>query len=212
MFIRMMPIVGHLPNCTTKDHVSALKEFVPTIVFGTATFWLTAVILKAFKTYAGANFLGLVYETTYAGQLFIFAVGMLGPILIASAVEPPNTRQFPGRLGHFAILILLGALASGLYAVALAGREPEVSKLIDSDYVYTSSIVIAALVVVMRYLTTVYRKNTQSFDTEERLKAPEKEFAETFAARHEVDPLTPSADNDLASALVDRFNARGATP
>lgn len=208
--IRVLPIFGHLPNCTLKDHASAIKEFVPTIVFGTATFWLTAVILGAFSAYRQFNFAELLYTTTNSGQLFIFSVGMLGPILIVSATDPPNTRQFPGRLGHFALIVVLGALASGFYAIVLAGREQSSLNLVNKSYVYNASLLIALSVVVMRYLTTVYRKNTQSADAEELLKEPENQFADKFSARHTFDPLA-SSDASMTDAMVDRFNSRVAS-
>ena len=206
--IRFLPIFGHLANCTLKDHGSALKEFVPTILFGTATFWLTAIILAGFSAYQGFNFANLLYVTTESGQLFVFSVGMLGPILIISATDPPNTKQFPGRLGHFALIVILGALASGFYAIVLAGRLQNTPNLINISYLYGASLLIAASVVVMRYITTVYRKSTQSADAEGLLKDPENRFADKFSTRHTFDPLAiPEAA--IADEMADRFNSRG---
>lgn len=206
--IRWLPIVGHLPNCTLKNHTDSLKEFSITILFGTATFWVTALLLMGFAANKESDYLDLLYKTTNSGQLFIFAVGMLGPILLASAEEPQNTKQFPGRAAHFALILLLGALASGFYATVLAGRDPRATALINNQFLFTASTVIASLVVVMRYLTTVYRKNTSAFNVEERLKGPEKEFAADFEARHASDPLSASSAS-AADAMVNRFNGRG---
>lgn len=200
------PVIGHLPNCTKKDHESAFNEFVPTILFSTATFWLTALILRAFKSYDNKTWLGLLYETTKSGQLFIFAVGMLGPILIVSAVDLPNAKQFPGRLGHFAVLLVLGAAASGFYGLVLLSRESFGAPLVNAEYLYGASIAIAAFVLVLRYLTTVYRKNTQNATPEEIMKQPEKDFASEFEARHATDPL--QAENDQVDEMIARFGAR----
>jgi len=209
-FIRWFPIIGHLPNCTLKNHVDSLKEFLITILFGTATFWVTALLLMGFAANKSANYLDLLYKTTSSGQLFIFTVGMLGPILLASAEEPPNTRQFPGRASHFALILLLGALASGFYATVLAGRDPKAADLVNSDFLFGASLIIALFVVAMRYLTIVYRKNTSNFSAEERLKRPEEEFAADFEARHASDPLSDSNDA-AADAMVNLFNGRGTT-
>lgn len=208
--IRYLPFFGHLPNCTLKDHASALKEFVPTIIFGTATFWMTALMLKAFSAYEHYKISSLLLETTNAGQLFIFSVGMLGPILIVSATDPPGTKQFPGRLAHFTLIVVLGSLASGFYAIALASRQnDEMLNIVNGSYIYAASLAISAFVVTMRYLTTVYRKNTQSADAESLLKAPEKEFADEFNSRHPTDPLG-SASSSGVDAMVNRFNNGGA--
>lgn len=207
-FIRLLPIVGHLPNCTLKNHKDSFKEFVITLMFGTATFWVTALILAAFSTNVKASPLDLLRLTTSTGQLFIFAVGMLGPILLASAEEPPENKQFPSRATHFAIIILIGALASAFYAMTLIGKDPNSASLVRMDFLFNASVVIAAVVVVMRYLTTVYRKNTASWDAEVRMKLPENEFATAFDARHAVDPLAPAGQSD-AQAMVDHFNKKG---
>lgn len=207
-FIRVLPIVGHLPNCTAKDHKDSIKEFLITLLFGTATFWVTAFILAAFTANATASPSALLYKTMNSGQLFIFAVGTLGPILLASAEDPPEKKQYPGRAFHFATILLLGALASAFYAMTLVGRENPSASLVRLDFLFVASVVISAIVVIMRYLTTVYRKNTANFDVEEGLKRPEKDFATAFDARHASDPLAPAGNSD-AQAMVERFNSKG---
>lgn len=203
-----MPIVGYLADCTAQNHKDSLREFTITILFGTATFWVTALLLMAFSINQGAGYLALLYKTVSTGQLFIFSVGMLGPILLASAEDPKNNRQFPGRTNHFAMILLLGALASGFYAFVLASREPQAAGLLNTEFLFQASLVLSALVIAMRYLTTVYRKSTATFDAEENLKRPVEEFAAQFENRH------PSAEPALvqsaaADEMVDRFNGRG---
>ncbi|HDS1566379.1 hypothetical protein I5U31_03975 [Stenotrophomonas maltophilia] len=205
-----LPILGPLTNCTAKNHRDTLKEFFITILFGTATFWVTALFLKAFSVNDGKKYTEILISTVSTGQLFIFAVGMLGPILLSSAEDPDSTKQFPGRTYHFALILLLGALASGFYAFVLAGREPQASGLLNSDFLFTASVSIAAVVVVMRYLTTVYRKSTASFDAEQNLKEPVDEFARKFNARHSADSTLDIHEQTTSAAdeMAERLNQR----
>lgn len=208
--IRGFPIVGPLANCTLKHHKATIPEFVITILFGTVTFWVTALFLMAFTANSGASYLQLLHKTISTGQLFIFAVGMLGPILIASAEDPANSRQFPGRTNHLAMIVLLGALASGFYGFVLASREPQAQGLLDTQFLFHSSVVLAVIVVIMRYLTTVYRKSTASFDAEENLKAPVERFADEFQDRHPaIDESSPRGSNAAAQEMINRFNGKG---
>ncbi|WP_269792391.1 hypothetical protein [Stenotrophomonas sp. Iso1] len=190
--------------------MDSLKEFSITILFGTATFWVTAIFLKAFLVNKGKSNSAILESTVSTGQLFIFAVGMLGPILLASAEDPDTSKQFPGRTYHFALILLLGVLASGFYAFVLASRETQAAGLFDSQFLYRASICIALVVVVMRYLTTVYRKSTASFNAEESLKEPVNDFAAAFNARHPAEEAAdaPPLRNDAADDMTARFNSR----
>lgn len=205
-----IPILGPLATCSRKNHKDSVKEFAITILFGTATFWVTAVFLKAFTANDGKDYGEVLYTTVSTGQLFIFSVGMLGPILLASAEDPDPKKQFPGRTYHFALILLLGALASGFYAFVLAGRQPQAAGLLNSNFLYNASVCIAVVVVLMRYLTTVYRKSTSSFDAEDGLKAPVNEFAERFNNRHPGAPPDPveSDAHEAADDMVARLNNR----
>ncbi|MFG0712493.1 hypothetical protein ACF8O9_06505 [Stenotrophomonas geniculata] len=205
-----LPILGPLAHCTAKNHKDSLKEFFITLIFGTATFWVTAVFLKAFVSNREKNYFELLASTISNGQLFIFAVGMLGPILLASAEDSDSTKQFPGRAYHFAAMLFLGALSSGFYAFVLAGREPVVKELLDSDFLLIASIFIAGIVVTLRYLTTVYRKSTLAFDAERGLKQPVNDFADKFAARHPNEESLDAApyENPGADKMTEHFNRR----
>ncbi len=202
--LEIMPIVGHLSRCTKQHHKSSLREFIITILFGTATFWVTAIFLRTFSVNKELDFFELIYKTVSNGQLFIFAVGMLGPIVLSSAEDPRNSKQFPGRVNHFALIVLLGALAAGMYALVLAGREDVAKGMFDADFLFSSSVLIALVVVGLRYLTIVYRRSTVHFDAEGEMLAPVTQFAADFNERH---PLTTTSQLDnAADAMVSRLD------
>lgn len=181
-----VPLLGHLAYCSRQNHADTLKEFAVTVIFGTATFWVTALFLKAFTVNSALSFPEVVKTTMNTGQLFIYAVGMLGPILFIALDEPPNAKKFPGRMSHVLFLILLAVVAAGFYAIQLFAKSPNQSNaaLLDTDFLFGASLTIATLVLIIRYLTTVYRKSTLSFDPETEMKDPVADFADDFANRH----------------------------
>lgn len=181
---RSLPLLGPLADCTKKNHRDSVKEVAITVLFGTATFWVTAIFLRVLTVNKGEGYFDLLYKTVSSGQLFIFSVGMLGPILLAAADDPDKNKKFPGRASHFSLLILMAALASGFYAFQLIAREPQGQSLLDTAFLFKASLVIAALVLILRYLTTVYRKSTAEFDPEEQMKEPAANFAREFAQMH----------------------------
>lgn len=179
-----IPVLGPLSRCAPRHHFGAIKEFMIALCFSTSTFWLTALLLRAFAQNRGAEPSNLLYQTVNAGQLFIFAVGFLGPILIMAADDPPRARVFPGRTWHFLGLILLATIASGFYALQLFGRSPGFAELIDVDFLFRASLYIAILTAGLRYLTIVYRRSTLEFDAEKELKGPVENFVNDFTKRH----------------------------
>lgn len=181
-----VPVLGHLVYCSRKNHLDTLKEFAVTVVFGTATFWVTALFLLPFTANRQLGYPALILSTMDAGQLFIFAVGMLGPILFIALDEPPNAKKFPGRTSHVVFLSLIALVAAGFYAIQLVAKNqpPSSEVMVDTNFLFYASAVIAFLVLAVRYLTTVYRKSTLSFDPETQMKEPVADFASQFASRH----------------------------
>lgn len=185
-FFPSIPVIGPLARCTLRHHFVSLKEFLITLCFSTMTFWLTAILLRAFMQNRDERAAALLYQTVNSGQLFIFAVAFLGPILIAAGDDPPRAKVFPDRTWHFLVLILLATVAAGFYAMQLIGKAGPSHAVIDENFLFRASIWIGTLSVVLRYLTIVYRHSTlpTEFDVEAELKEPVEEFAKAFAERH----------------------------
>lgn len=181
---RSVPLFGPLFSCTAKNHIDSLKEFLISTAFGTATFTVTALLLKGLTANKEAGYFDLLHTTVDAGQLFIFAVGMLGPILLTAAEDPATSNTFPSRTVHIALLILIAVLSSGFYAQFLIARNPGAGPLINRDFLFQMSMLIASAVVVMRYLTIVYRKSTADFVAERDMPRQARDFAGSFAQRH----------------------------
>jgi hypothetical protein len=109
---------------------------------------------------------------------------MLGPILFVSLEEPANAKSFPGRVSHVLVLVLIGFVSVGLYALEVGARITELGSIFDTDFLFKASLGVSVIVLSLRYLTTLYRKNTLSFDPEVQMKGPVDNFAEKFAAKH----------------------------
>ncbi|PPT21827.1 hypothetical protein XarbCFBP7629_09710 [Xanthomonas arboricola] len=109
-------------------------------------------------------------------------------------------------MNHWALTILLGALAAGFYALVLVSRSPDAIGLFDMKFLFKASAYIAVVVVILRYLTMVYRKSTSSFDAEHELISPVQNFAKEFEEKLEdrQNEMRSSADD-----MADRFNNRG---
>ncbi len=177
-----IPIFGPLTNCTRSDHRSAAKEFVVILIFATATFWLTALFLRALSANTHATYLAVLSSTARAGELFIFSVAFLGPILVTAGEDPVNAKAFPGRIWHFLALVFLALIASGFYALMKIAQTQGLERIFNVEFLVSSSFAVATFAIVLRYLAIVYRKTTIS--PESIMKGGEQDFADAFEARH----------------------------
>lgn len=174
-----VPVFGHLVYCTRANHADSIKEFVPSIAFSTATFWLTAIFLLALKVNQDATFLGLIRATTESGELLIFSLAFLGSIIVQAAEDPEKARTFPGRSWHFFVVFSVAVVAAGFYALIKVSASTGTRYLFNEQYVLTASAWVATAAIVLAYLTLLYRK--QTFDADEFIKKPENEFVDEFA-------------------------------
>jgi len=120
--------------------------------------------------------------TVENGELTIFAVSLLGPILFLAlddvpenADSPGRTKEFPGKISHMFVVVVLCLLCGALYAGIKVGTDFEQSAL------FVTSFYIAVAAVTLRYLATAYRKETLRPD--EDWKADEEDFVEQFKKR-----------------------------
>lgn len=185
---RILPILGPLVFCTTSDHAKALKEFLMSVSFATATFWVSAIVFRLFKSNADKSYLDLLQSTISNGELLIFSVSFLGPVFLAAAADPNGKNEFPGRSWHMFALIGVSGISALIFAVNKAFSSikfPEplgtLAQHIDTTLIVNYSLFLAATALILRYLTIVYSKSMQAPD--ESMRQDDISFAERFA-RH----------------------------
>lgn len=181
--VRAIPIFGYLVDCTKKQHADAFKEFFFGVIFSTSTFWLSAIILLSLQRNNDATYLAMLRSTVNSGELFIFSVGFMGPIVLTAMDDPGNARPFPGRAWHAACLLLLSVVAVAFFALIKVAATEQLVPLFNYKFLVSASMWLAALAMTLRYLTIVYRKQTLA-NPEKQMKAPELDFTARFVASH----------------------------
>jgi hypothetical protein len=177
-----LPIVGGLAYCSTANHAAALKEFAVVAGFATATFWLSAFLAQFSVANAATSYPDLVLRTVSRGELFIFSVSILGPVLYTALDEPSWARRgFPEKLLHIGLTVILTLLAATGFSGVKLTPDPNLA------FALQSSLTIAAIAIVLRYLTILYNKSRGSSPNTVRV-ADTKSFVAKAEAHREGAP------------------------
>ncbi|UCV03702.1 hypothetical protein [Dechloromonas denitrificans] len=179
-----IPLIGPVFTCSARDHFSALSDFSITVVFSSITFWLSAVILSVLDINHGIGFGNLLSSTVQGGELFIFSLGILGPILIIVMDDARKAKSFPSGKWLIFVLVVSALLCGSLFAIMKANASPGVGGLgIDKNQAVSISFWVAGVACALRYLTIAYNKSLSRFNAED-LQAGEQQFKNAFATRH----------------------------
>jgi hypothetical protein len=168
-WIRQLPLVGGLADCSYKDHRLAIKEFFLAFAFSTTTFWVTLVIMSVLSLYSTTSLFDLVLKTVSNGELLIFSVSFAGPILLVAMQDRSGKSPFPGAIWHvFALwaFAVVAALIFGLLKIQILA--PDVNLGLNMD---------------LRYTTVVYQKMLATADASGPKQ--DKDFADRWAAHVE---------------------------
>ena len=189
-----IPVLGPLVYCKWKDHKAAIKEMATIMVFATAAFWLTSLILMGTQAARSLGYLHVLLTTVNRGELFIFTVGFIGPILLHTSEDKADEREFPGRHWHLLALTLLALVASAYHSQIKSAQLTGVLVQNDLDYLFQVSIWLALSVVVLRYLAMVYRKST--FSPRKEIKEKEEDFLQKYANHRDGNSNSGSAPGE----------------
>lgn len=182
--LRKIPLFGDLADCHVSDHSKAAKEFAVITLFATTTFWFSALILLGLDANKDLHYLHMLGTTVRSGELFIFSVAFLGPVLWTALEDPVGTRPFPGKLWHTLAVLILGLVCAAFFALIKVASIPGSFRL-NAEFLFSLSLWTAGFCLLLRYLALVYRKATLRPD--EAMKRGEEAFASQFVQHQSED-------------------------
>jgi hypothetical protein len=167
-FVTRIPLIGGLTYCRPAHHALALREFFVLVLFGTATFWLSAFIAQFLNVNKDKQYLDLLPATYSNGEILIFCVGFLGPVFYTAVSQPKDSeRDFPERAIHICVTAAMLLISAALYGAMKTGAEFDQAKLMSfSGYVFF-------ICIVLRYLTIVYARSLDQSPNDVRRQGTE---------------------------------------
>lgn len=175
--LRKLPLLGGLADCRWKDHTEASKEFALNFVFSTAPIWLGGLIIFSLDKKDNKSFITSIAITMDSGELFMYAAAMVAPIIYMALKPEKGSRNFPGQLSHISLIAIIAIISAAFFALHRA------RVLVDENFVFSLSIALYIISLVLLYLATVYRNNRLE-GAPDIVREQTAEFVEEFNRRH----------------------------
>lgn len=156
----------------------AIRDFVITIVFSSLTFWLSAAFMLMMEESRSLGYMELLGNTVRGGELFIFSVGILGPILLM-VLDETREKRFPAAIWLVALLVIGAVVCGGLFAILKTTPSVLINKELAISVSQWSALIAAGL----RYIAIAYNKSLAS-SAPGNIQAQEHAYRNAFAARH----------------------------
>lgn len=191
-------LFGALFRTGRKTYAKALYEFSYLIVWSILPFLLGALTLYVTTDEPGKSYYTFALNTFRNGELLVFTISMLAPILYIVLHDPEQADDFPHKLPISTLVTLTAVTCAALFALMKANA------IKDSDFVFGFSIVLTVLALLFRYMAIVYHRIRMPQYNEIDLRADEVGFVEQFrehVGESENKLVTPQAP-DFAKAFA----------
>jgi hypothetical protein len=195
-FLSRAWLIGTLFRAGRVAHAGAFYEFMYLFLWSILPFGLGALVLYVTSGATEKSFYEFGLDTFRNGELLVFTISMLAPILYLTLHDPELAEPFPHKLPISTVVALIIVTCASLFALLKA------SAVKDVPFVFNLSILLTILALVFRYLAIVYHKVRMPTLTERELRAPQDTFVEDFRRRVEGDPVKEDFTKSLGEHLA----------
>jgi hypothetical protein len=171
---REVPIFGGLVDCRGRDHWDALGQSFVLFVLSSMPIWLGTLIVYAMGDKVGCLGFKLALLSTFSrGELFMYATASLAPIFWIALTEPPGAREFPGKVSHIVLMVIISVIAAVFFGLLTAGNR------LNMRFTFDLSVLMFLGSVVLLYLGILYHES-QIRDAAPIMKKQEEDFSAEY--------------------------------
>lgn len=175
-------LIGSLFRAGRKTYAGALYEFSYLLVWSVLPFGLGALTLYIVNAPGSKDFFTLVLSTFRNGELLVFTISMLAPILFLVLHDPERAGAFPHKLPISTAVALIIVTCAALFALMKANAVK------DGDFVFLLSIALTLIALIFRYLALIYHRLRMPDMNEQALRANQTGFLKNYGA-HVGEPV-----------------------
>lgn len=175
-------LIGALFRAGRKTYAEALYEFSYSLLWSILPFVLGALTLYVTTTPSDErDYIALSISTFRNGELLVYTISMLTPILYLVLHDPEQAQKFPHKLPISTLVMLIAVTCAALFALTKAGV------IRDGEFVFQFSVALTLVALFVRYLALIYHRLRMPDTSEIDLRAPEVSFIQQYRS-HVGDP------------------------
>ncbi|MDO8292602.1 MAG: hypothetical protein Q7T29_07035 [Gallionella sp.] len=197
-FLSGIWIIGTLFSAGRTTLISAFYEFIYLFLWSVLPFALGALVLYVTSASADKSFYEMGLNTFRNGELLVFTISMLAPILYLTLHDPEQAEPFPHKLPISTVVALIVVTCAALFALLKA------SAVKDLPFVFDFSIALTLLALAFRYLAIVYHKIRMPPLSERDLREPQDTFVKDFRRHVEGDSTKDGFTRSFESHLKEQ--------
>lgn len=198
-------LIGGLFDASLKIYCHALYEFLYLLVWSILPFALGALTLYVTSSDVDKSFWQFAWSTIQNGELLVFTISMLAPILYMTLYDPEKAAPFPHKLPMSTVVALIVVISAVLFALLKAKAVK------DFYFVINFSVILTLLALIFRFLALVYHRARLKSVNETVLRQPENDFVSGYRSHREhLDP--PKEQTETPADLVQALNAHHGGP
>jgi len=195
-YLSRLWLLGALFRAGRLTYAEALYEFAYALVWSIFPFVLGVLTLYVTSDNPDKDFIALTVKTVSNGELLIYTISMLTPILYLVLYDPEQAESFPHKLPLSTLVTVIAVTSSALFAL-MKGNAIK-----DPNFVLYLSIILTILALSIRYLSLVYHRLRLPNVRERDLRANQDSFLEQFS-QHIGSPVSEKKPaTDFAAAFA----------
>lgn len=168
-------LIGALFKAGRSTFAGALYEFAYALVWSIFPFVLGVLTLYVTSEDSGRDYFLLAKGTVSNGELLIYTISMLTPILYLVLHDPEQAASFPHKLPISTLVTVVAVTCAALFALMKAHAVK------DPDFVLNLSIALTTFALVIRYLALVYHRLRMPDTSERDLRGDQDDFLKRFS-------------------------------
>lgn len=186
-------LIGSLFQAGRKTCLGALYEFTYLFLWSILPFALGALTLYVISDAENKSLLEFGKSTFRNGELLVFTISMLAPILYLTLYDPDKAGPFPHKLPISTAVALIVVTCAALFALLKAHAVK------DTEFVFKLSIFLTLLALGFRYLALIYHRLRMPDLNEIGLRSAQNAFVADFDRHH------PASESQSTNDFMTKF-------
>lgn len=172
------PLLGSIFDARLRDHKEAAGELLLSAILSSVPIWLGSLILQSIDS-TGRSVYDHAIDTIRGGELFLLSTSFVAPLFYFILKDHQKGGQFPHQSSLISLSSLIILVCGAFFAIIRAGGINASGLKLNIDFIFSASVYIFFIAVIITYLAHVY-KNLHESGAVHKLRSDTHDFVNRF--------------------------------